>query len=70
MLEKLDPNPEYWEGKRGSCAGAFQAILVQRTSGAPPGGISDVVALLRDSSNQQAESMLKTIRRFASTISK
>lgn len=24
-LERIDPNPEYWEGKRGACAGVFQA---------------------------------------------
>jgi hypothetical protein len=27
MLERLDPNPEYWEGKRGACVGVFQAVL-------------------------------------------
>lgn len=24
-LERIDPNPKYWEGKRGACAGVFQA---------------------------------------------
>ncbi len=24
MLERLDPNPEYWEGKRGAAIGLFQ----------------------------------------------
>lgn len=27
MLERLDPSPEYWEGKRGACAGVFQLII-------------------------------------------
>ena len=27
VLERLDPNPEYWEGKRGACVGLFQAII-------------------------------------------
>ena len=27
LLERMDPNPEYWEGKRGACAGAFQLIV-------------------------------------------
>ncbi|XP_065084670.1 intraflagellar transport protein 56 [Ochlerotatus camptorhynchus] len=67
-LEKLDPNPEYWEGKRGACAGAIQAILAKRSNGAPPGGVAEVIALLRDTTNSQAESMLRTIRRFASSI--
>lgn len=66
MLEKLDPNPEYWEGKRGACAGAMQAIVAQRESGAPSQGISEIISILRDSSNAQAESMIRTLRRFVS----
>ena len=27
VLERLDPNPEYWEGKRGACVGIFQMII-------------------------------------------
>ena len=27
MLERLDPNPEYWEGKRGAAIGLFQMII-------------------------------------------
>lgn len=27
VLERLDPNPEYWEGKRGACVGVFQLII-------------------------------------------
>ena len=27
VLERLDPNPEFWEGKRGACVGVFQMII-------------------------------------------
>ncbi|KAB7497574.1 Intraflagellar transport protein 56, partial [Armadillidium nasatum] len=27
VLEHLDPNPEYWEGKRGACVGMFQMVI-------------------------------------------
>ena len=27
MLERLDPNPEYWEGKRGAACGHFQLVI-------------------------------------------
>jgi intraflagellar transport protein 56 len=27
LMERMDPNPEYWEGKRGACAGTFQLIV-------------------------------------------
>lgn len=26
VLERLDPDPEYWEGKRGACVGVFQQV--------------------------------------------
>jgi hypothetical protein len=29
VLERLDPNPEYWEGKRGACVGAFQGAYLR-----------------------------------------
>lgn len=32
LLEKLDTNPEYWEGKRGACAGVLQMIIAQKES--------------------------------------
>ncbi|KAL6033183.1 hypothetical protein STEG23_031802, partial [Scotinomys teguina] len=36
VLERLDPNPEYWEGKRGACVGIFQMILAGRESNSFP----------------------------------
>ena len=27
VLERLDPSPEFWEGKRGACVGVFQMII-------------------------------------------
>lgn len=26
ILERLDPDPEYWDGKRGACVGVFQQV--------------------------------------------
>lgn len=31
-LEKLDPDTDYWEGKRGACVGVFQLILANKES--------------------------------------
>ena len=31
-LEKLDPESNYWEGKRGACVGIFQLILANKES--------------------------------------
>ena len=27
VLERLDPDPEFWEGKRGACIGVFQMVV-------------------------------------------
>ncbi len=31
VLERLDPDPEYWEGKRGACMGVFQQVRWRST---------------------------------------
>ncbi|KAH8389380.1 hypothetical protein KR200_002330, partial [Drosophila serrata] len=68
MLEKLDPSPENWEGKRGACAGVLFALSTKAQRGRPGGGISEVIGLLRDSSNSQAEAMIKTIRKHINSF--
>lgn len=68
MLEKMDHSPEYWEGKRGACAGALFNLITKKKFGTPPNGIGEIISLLRDSSNSQAETMLRAFRRYASTL--
>ena len=68
MLEKMDPSPEHWEGKRGACAGALFHLIMKKKSGIPPNGIGEIISLLRDTSNSQAEAMLRAFRRYASTL--
>ncbi|KAI8121748.1 intraflagellar transport protein 56 [Lucilia cuprina] len=63
MLEKLDPSPENWEGKRGACAGVLYSLANKTERGRPNNGVTDVISLLRDSQNTQAESMIKAIRK-------
>ena len=50
MLERLDPNPEYWEGKRGACVGVFQMIIAGREDRQ---ALADVLQILRNTSNPQ-----------------
>ena len=50
MLERLDPNPEYWEGKRGACVGVFQMIIAGREDRQ---ALADVMQILRNTSNPQ-----------------
>lgn len=30
MLDRMDPSPEYWEGKRGACCGTLQYIVAEK----------------------------------------
>ncbi|RZF45714.1 hypothetical protein LSTR_LSTR005009 [Laodelphax striatellus] len=62
MLERLDPNPEHWEGKRGACAGVFQMIIAGKH---PKTQLTDVIQLLRNSASSQVENIIRTIKRWA-----
>jgi len=65
VLERLDPaDPDYWEGKRGACAGVFQLCLAGKL---PKEELREVMALLREGSatNPQAEYMLRVLKKYA-----
>ncbi|XP_050440578.1 intraflagellar transport protein 56 [Adelges cooleyi] len=62
MLERLDLLPEYWEGKRGACAGVFQQIVLGKQSNDQ---LADIIQLLRNSSNSQVENMIRMMKKWA-----
>jgi len=62
VLERLDPNPEYWEGKRGACVGVFQAIIANKES---RDLLRDVVSMLRNTSNPQVEYIIRIMKKWA-----
>ena len=62
MLERLDPNPEYWEGKRGAAIGHFQLVVAgkeERTS------LSDIVQILKNTTNPQTDHIVKIMKKWA-----
>lgn len=61
VLERLDPNPEYWEGKRGACVGVFQQVVLGQESRE---ALREVVAMLRNTSNPQVEYIIRTIKKW------
>ena len=61
VLERLDPE-EYWEGKRGACVGVFQQVIAGRE---PTEALRDVVAMLRNSSNAEADIVVPIMNRWA-----
>ncbi|KAK2151841.1 hypothetical protein LSH36_349g03056 [Paralvinella palmiformis] len=62
VLERLDPNPEYWEGKRGACVGVFQMIIAGHE---PRETLRDVVQMLRNTGNPQVEYIVRTMKKWA-----
>merc|ERR1719225_1309722 len=62
MLERLDPNPEYWEGKRGAAIGHFQLVIAGREERQ---ALVDIVQMLKNTSNPQVEQIVKVMKKWA-----
>ncbi|NXG32572.1 IFT56 protein, partial [Dromaius novaehollandiae] len=62
VLERLDSNPEYWEGKRGACVGVFQMILAGREAKET---LQEVLHLLRSTGNPQVEYIIRIMKKWA-----
>ena len=60
VLEQLDPNPEYWEGKRGACIGVFRKVLAGQE---PTSALRDVVVMLSKTSNPQVEYIINVMKK-------
>mmetsp|Transcript_132527 Transcript_132527/g.230455 ORF Transcript_132527/g.230455 Transcript_132527/m.230455 type:complete len:567 (+) Transcript_132527:93-1793(+) len=58
VLERLDPDPEFWEGKRGAAVGVFQRAVAGQE---PIDRLQEVVNMLRASSNPQVEYMVNRV---------
>eukprot|EP00993_Chasmostoma_nieuportense_P000020 NODE_1018_length_1709_cov_41.128319_g956_i0.p1 GENE.NODE_1018_length_1709_cov_41.128319_g956_i0~~NODE_1018_length_1709_cov_41.128319_g956_i0.p1 ORF type:complete len:558 (+),score=226.90 NODE_1018_length_1709_cov_41.128319_g956_i0:18-1691(+) len=62
VLERLDPAPEFWEGKRGACVGVFQQVIAGKE---PAESLRDVVTMLRNSSNSQVDTIVHVMKTWA-----
>ncbi len=63
VLERLDPAPEFLEGKKGACIGTFQAIIAGKE---PRDSLRDVVAMLRNNTaNPQVETITRVMKAWA-----
>jgi len=61
VLERLDPDPEYWEGKRGACVGVLQQVIA---GAEPKEHLREVLNMLRNTSNPQVEYIVRTIQKW------
>ena len=48
VLEKLDLDPEFWEGKRGAAIGVFQMVVANKEK---TDRLSEVILLLKNTVN-------------------
>lgn len=62
MLDRLEPNPEFWEGKRGAIVGVFQGVIAKKL---PVDNLGEVLQMLRTSSSTQSEQIARIIRKWA-----
>ena len=62
VLERLDPDPEYWEGKRGASVGVFQMVLAGKES---VDNLTEVLRMLNGTSNPQVEYLVHTIKKVS-----
>lgn len=63
MLERLDPAPEYLDGKKGACVGTFQMVIAGKE---PKDSLRDVIAMLRNNTNNpQIEMMTRVMKKWA-----
>ncbi len=61
VLERLDPDPEYWEGKRGACVGVFQLVIAGKAN---RDDLQDVLSMIRNTSNPQVEYIVRIIKKW------
>jgi intraflagellar transport protein 56 len=59
VLEKIDPMPDYWDGKRSSIVGLFRQIVL---GAEPQRQIQAVVDLLRDSNHSESEHIFSVVQ--------
>ncbi|KAF0978525.1 hypothetical protein FDP41_002345 [Naegleria fowleri] len=62
VLERLDSNSEFWEGKRGACIGVFQQIVIGKE---PSETLRDIVHMLKNSNREEKNIILQIIAKWA-----
>ncbi|KAL0585020.1 hypothetical protein ABG067_005157 [Albugo candida] len=61
VLERLDPDPEYWEGKRGACVGIFQRVVAGK---AGKTDLEEALTILKSNNNPQVEYIVRIMKKW------
>eukprot|EP00911_Craspedida_sp_UC1_P001436 UC1_evm1s1082 len=62
VLERLDPDPEYWEGKRGACVGCFQLLIAKQES---KDTLPEIIDMLRASIQPEVKHIVSVMVNWA-----
>lgn len=57
-MERLDPDPKFFEGKRGACVGCLQMMIANKES---PSRLPELITILKDSSNPKATPIINAM---------
>ena len=61
VLERLDADPEFWEGKRGAAVGVFQQVVAGQES---KERLIEVIQMLKNTQNPQIEYIVQTMKKW------
>ena len=61
VLERLDPDPEFWEGKRGAAIGVFQMVVAGKES---KERLVEVIQMLKNTNNPQVEYFIQVMKKW------
>lgn len=61
VLERLDPDPEFWEGKRGAAIGVFQMVVAGQEN---KERLIEVIQMLKNTNNPQVEYFVQVIKKW------
>lgn len=61
VLERLDADPEFWEGKRGAAIGVFQMVVAGQENKEK---LIEVIQMLKNTSNPHSEYVVQVMKKW------
>ena len=61
VLERLDPDPEFFEGKRGAAVGVFQMVIAGKEQKEK---LAEVISLITTTNNPQIDYIIKVFKKW------
>ena len=61
VLERLDPDPEFWEGKRGASIGVFQMVIAGKEQKEK---LVEAIQMLINTNNPQVEYFVSIMKKW------